>query len=146
MNRVRLTESDIHRIIKESVNRIVREAYTGEEPYVPNKYPGQMPKFNSKEQYNQWRKTQAPDDFFDWKDDRKWQRTGIQPSQSGLASSAAKARANGGMSWNNNARYNKFQQLKAKNGMQTESDLHRIVKESMNKVLNEIELGGESLQ
>ena len=80
---VRLTEGDLHRIVKEAVKRIVSESdvYTGEESYVPNKYPGQMPKFNSKEEYRQWCNTKAPEDFFAWRDDRKFQRTGIQPRE-----------------------------------------------------------------
>jgi hypothetical protein len=115
---IRLTESDLHRIVNESVQRILNELYTGDEPSVPNKYPGQVPNFKSKEEYETWRNNEAPEDWFDWKDDRKFQRTGIQPAQSGLASTARKARANGQMSWNSDARFNKFQALKNKNGIQ----------------------------
>ena len=115
---IRLTESDLHRIVNESVQRVLNELYTGDEPFVPNKYPGQVPNFKSKEEYETWKNNEAPEDWFDWKDDRKFQRTGIQPAQSGLASTARKARANGQMSWNNNARFNKFQALKNKNGIQ----------------------------
>ena len=117
---IRLTARDLHRIVKQTVKRIVSEndLYTGEEPFVPNKYPGQMPKFKSKEEYRQWCNTQAPEDFFDWRDERKFQRTGIQPGQSGLATKAMKARANNNMSWNNDKNYNRFQTLKNKNGIQ----------------------------
>ena len=115
---IRLTESDLHRIVNESVQRILNELYTGDEPFVPNKYPGQIPNFKSKEEYRQWSSKEAPEDFFDWKDDRKFQRTGIQPGQSGLATPARKARANGQMSWNNDKNFNRFQALKNKNGIQ----------------------------
>lgn len=122
---------------------IYEEAYTGDEPYVPNKYPGQTPKFTSKTQYQNWKRNDAPDDWFDWKDDRKWQRTGIQPAHSGLASSAKKARANGQNGWTNDARYNQFQYLKQKNGLgesrvirMTESDLMSFLNESVRKAVN----------
>ena len=114
---IRLTESDIHRIVKETVERIISEVYTGEEPFVPNKYPGQMPKFNSKEEYRNWRSKEAPNDWFDWNDDRKCQRTGIQPGYSGLATQAMRDRRDGKMSWNNDKAYNRFQTLKNKNGI-----------------------------
>jgi hypothetical protein len=47
---IRLTESDLHRIVNESVQRILNELYTGDEPSVPNKYPGQVPNFKSIEE------------------------------------------------------------------------------------------------
>ena len=115
---VKVTESQLKAIIRESVMRILQEEYTGDEPYVPNKYPGQMPKFSSKQQYRQWCNNEAPSDFFDWKDDRKFQRTGIQPGQSGLAPQAMRDRRDGKMSWNNNKAYNRFQTLKRQNGVQ----------------------------
>jgi hypothetical protein len=114
----KVTESQLKAIIRESVMRILQEEYTGDEPYVPNKYPGQMPKFSSKQQYRQWCNNEAPSDFFDWKDDRKFQRTGIQPGQSGLAPQAMRDRRDGKMSWNNNKAYNRFQTLKRQNGVQ----------------------------
>jgi len=113
----KVNESQLNAIIKESVERILRETYTGDEPFVPNKYPGQMPKFNSKQQYRQWCNNEAPSDFFDWKDDRKFQRTGIQPGQSGLATQAMRDRRDGKMSWNNNNAYNRFQSLKNQKGI-----------------------------
>jgi hypothetical protein len=116
--KIRLTEGDLHRIVKESVKRILRETYTGDETYVPNKYPGQMPKFNSKQQYRQWCHDEAPDDFFDWQNDRKFQRTGIQPMNGSLATRAMKDRRDGKMSWNNDKAYNRFQYLKNQKGIQ----------------------------
>ena len=116
-NQIKVSESQLFNIIKESVMRILQEEYTGNEPFVPNKYPGQMPKFNSKQQYRQWCNNEAPSDFFDWKDDRKFQRTGIQPGQSGLATQAMRDRRDGKMSWNNNNAYNRFQSLKNQKGI-----------------------------
>jgi hypothetical protein len=115
---IKVSESQLMAIVGESVKRVLREVYTGDEPFVPNKYPGQMPKFNSKEEYRQWCRNEAPDDWFDWADDRKCQRTGIQPGQSGLATRAMRDRRDGKMSWNNDKNYNKFQMLKQKNGIQ----------------------------
>lgn len=115
---VKVTESQLKDIIRESVMRILQEEYTGDEPFVPNKYPGEMPNFHSKEEYRNWRSKEAPSDFFDWKDDRKFQRTGIQPGQSGLAPQAMRDRRDGKMSWNSDKNYNKFQMLKQKNSMQ----------------------------
>ena len=113
----KVSETQLHKIIKESVVRILKEMYTGDEPYIPNKYPGKVPKFHSREEYEKWRH-EAPDDWFDWQDDRKWQRTGIQPGYSGLATRAMRDRRDGKMSWNNDKNYNRFQTLKNKNGIQ----------------------------
>ena len=117
-NQIKVSESQLFNIIKESVMRILQEEYTGDEPYVPNKYPGQMPNFHSKEEYRNWRSKEAPNDWFDWRDDRKCQRTGIQPGYSAFATRAMKDRRDGKMSWNNDKNYNKFQMLKQKNGIQ----------------------------
>ena len=117
-NQIKVSESQLFNIIEESVRRILRETYTGDEPYVPNKYPGQMPNFNSKEEYRNWRNKEAQNDWFDWRDDRKCQRTGIQPGYSAFATRAMKDRRDGKMSWNNDKNYNKFQMLKQKNGIQ----------------------------
>lgn len=116
-NQIKVSESQLFNIIKESVMRILQEEYTGDEPFVPNKYPGQMPKFNSKQQYRQWCHDEAPDDFFDWQNDRKFQRTGIQPANGGLATRAMKDRRDGKMSWNNDKAYNRFQSLKNQKGI-----------------------------
>ena len=115
---VKVSESQLMAIIGESVRRILQEEYAGDEPFVPNKYPGEMPNFHSKEEYRNWRSKKAPNDWFDWNDDRKCQRTGIQPGYSGLATRAMRDRRDGKMSWNNDKNYNKFQMLKQKNGIQ----------------------------
>ena len=114
----KVNETQLHQIIRESVMRILNEVYTGDEPFVPNKYPGQVPKFHSKEEYDKWWHDEAPDDWFDWVDDRKWQRTGIQPGYSAMANKADWDRKKGKMSWNNDKRYLRFNQLKQKNGIQ----------------------------
>ena len=114
----KVNEKQLHQIIKESVMRILNEVYTGDEPFVPNKYPGQVPKFHSKEEYDKWWHDEAPEDWFDWVDDRKWQRTGIQPGYSAMANKADWDRIKGKMSWNNDNRYLRFNQLKQKNGIQ----------------------------
>jgi hypothetical protein len=117
-NQIKVSESQLFNIIKESVMRILQEEYTGDEPFVPNKYPGEMPNFHSKEEYRNWRSKEAPNDWFDWRDDRKCQRTGIQPGYSAFATRAMKDRRDGKMSWNSDKNYNKFQMLKQKNGIQ----------------------------
>ena len=117
-NQIKVSESQLFNIIKESVMRILQEEYTGDEPFVPNKYPGEMPNFHSKEEYRNWRSKEAPNDWFDWNDDRKYQRTGIQPGYSGLATRAMRDRRDGKMSWNSDKNYNKFQMLKQKNDIQ----------------------------
>jgi hypothetical protein len=116
-NQIKVSESQLFNIIKESVMRILQEEYTGDESFVPNKYPGEMPNFHSKEEYRNWRSKEAPNDWFDWNDDRKCQRTGIQPGYSGLATRAMRDRRDGKMSWNSDKNYNKFQMLKQKNGI-----------------------------
>ena len=114
----KVNESQLKDIIRESVMRILQEEYTGDEPFVPNKYPGEIPNFRSKEEYRNWRSKEAPNDWFDWRDDRKCQRTGIQPGYSAFATRAMKDRRDGKMSWSSDKNYNKFQMLKQKNGIQ----------------------------
>ena len=131
---IRLTESDLHRIVKESVNSILKE-YTGNFGYTDDNATSNRPTIGTPEYYRRNDRMQIGQEPI-YNNARNWDDPNYNRKQS-IGDSKPFNTNRGGQTPNNYVEESTNYNMNKKLIRLTEQDLHKIVKESVNKILNE---------